>query len=145
MKIFAVAVVVAVAFLLVTGSSYAQSVNVRNLTPPGAFEVVNEGYEVLLSSRVQVQRLVNGAWQDEITDMQLVLSSNPPACITLRDSEHLRPPPWNGRDCASQGLGGCRATRILPPGTFRFVITSCSGDWSVAGPAFNMDSGNDKK
>ncbi|MDR2207439.1 MAG: hypothetical protein LBE22_00470 [Azoarcus sp.] len=141
MKIFAAAV----AFLLVVGSAHAQSVSVRNLTPPGAFEVVNEGaQEVSLSSRVQVQRLFNGAWQNEITDMQLVLSNNPPACITLRGGEHLRPPPWNGHDCASQGLGSCRATWMLPPGTFRFLVASCSGDWSVAGPAFNMEGGSGK-
>jgi len=141
MKIFAAT---AAAFLLAAGSSHAQNVSVRNLTPPGAFEVVNEGGEISLSSRVQVQRLINGAWQDAYTDMQLMcsyISSERPACITLHAGEHLWPPPWNGHDCGSQlqcGTG-CRARITLPPGTFRFVVTLCSGDKSFAGPAFYME------
>ena len=139
MKIFAVA-----AFLLVAGSTYAQSVSVRNLTPPGAFEVVSEGGEVSLSPRVQVQRLFNGAWHNADTDVQLACSSydlQTPACVTLRDGEHLRPPPWNGSSCASQAEcpTGCRGNIFLPPGTFRFVVTLCSGGKSFAGPAFDME------
>jgi len=58
MKIFAAT---AAAFLLlIAGSSHAQNVSVRNLTKPGAFEVVSEGGEVSLSSRVQVQLFSNG-------------------------------------------------------------------------------------
>jgi hypothetical protein len=138
MKIF----VTAAAFLLVAGGAYAQSVSVRNLTPPGTFEVVNEGSEVSLSSRVQVQRLFNGAWQNEPTDLHLVRSCDSPqvpACVTLRRSERLRPPPWNGLSCASQCAESCRANIMLPPGTFRFLVASCSGDWSIVGPAFNME------
>jgi len=57
MKIFAAT---AAAFLLIAGSTHAQNVSIRNLTPPGAFEVVSEGGEVSLSSRVQVQLFSNG-------------------------------------------------------------------------------------
>ncbi len=139
MKFFGVT---AAAFLLIAGSSHAQSVSIRNLPPPGAFEVVSEGDEVSLSSRVQVQRLINGAWQNEPSDIRLVQYCIPPQvppCVTLHDGEHLRPPPWNGLTCASQCPTGCRANITLPPGTFRFVVTLCSGDKSFAGPAFYME------
>jgi hypothetical protein len=26
--------------------------------------------------------------------------------------------------------------------TFRFLVASCSGDWNIAGPAFDMNSGS---
>ena len=141
MKIFAAT---AAAFLLAAGSTHAQNVSIRNLTPPGAFEVVNEGGEVSLSSRVQVERLVNGAWRNEGTDMELVCTYDPlkiPTCVTLRDGEHLRPLPWNGNSCGSQSQCAaiCRGNATLPPGTFRFVVTLCSGDKSFAGPAFYME------
>jgi len=138
MRILAVAAI----FLLVfAGSSDAQSVSVRNLTPPGAFEVVSEGGEVSLSSRVQVQSLFNGVWQNEDTDVQLVRSCNPPqipACVTLHDGERLQPPPWNGRSCGSQCSATCRINMMLPPGTFRFSVALCSGGESIVGPAFEM-------
>ena len=138
MKIFAIAV----AFLLVAGGSHAQSVSVRNLASPGAFEVVNEGGEISLSSRVQVQGLYKGGWMNAIADVLLVRScdtSQIPDCITLYRSESLQPLPWNGYSCASQCPTGCRANTIYPPGTFRFVVVSCSGDKSFAGPAFYME------
>jgi hypothetical protein len=137
MKIFASAAV----FLLVAGSAHTQRVSVRNLTPLGAFEVVNESDgEVSLSPYVQVQRLFNGTWQDAFTDMKLQITGTyeTPACVTLHSGERLRPPPWNGFSCASQGVGGCRANVMLPPGVFRFLIASCSGDWRIVGPAFTM-------
>jgi len=141
MKIF----VVAIAFLLVAGNSYAHGVSVRNLTIPGAFEVVNKGGEVSLSSHVQVQRLFNGTWQNEGTDVRLVRSCNSsqiPDCITLHRGERLRPPPWNGLSCASQCAADCRGNWMSPPGTFRFLVISCSGGKSFAGPAFYMDRGS---
>jgi len=143
MKIFAAA---AAAFLLVAGSSHAQSqsVSVRNLAPPGAFEVVSEGGEASLLPHVQVQHLVNGVWHNDPTDVQLMCSYIPselPDCITLHDGEHLRPPPWNGYSCGSQSEcgAGCRGNIFLPPGTFRFAVTLCSGGKSFAGPAFYME------
>ena len=142
MKIFVVA---ATTFLLITAGSHAQSVSVRNLTPPGAFEVVNEsGGEVSLSSRVQVHSHYKGAWQNEEADLHLVHSCDLdplqiPACVTLHAGEHLRPPPWNGFSCSSQCPSSCRGNIVLPPGTFRFVVAPCSGGDSIVGPAFEMD------
>jgi len=142
MKIFAVAAIAA--FFLTVGSSHAQSVSVHNLPLPGAFEVVNEGGEVSLSSHVQVERLVNGEWRDVGTEMQLVCSDDlfqVPACITLRAGQRFRPPPWNGSTCGSQSEchAICRGNIFLPPGTFRFVVTLCAGGKSFAGPAFDME------
>ncbi|MDR2880375.1 MAG: hypothetical protein LBV29_00520, partial [Azoarcus sp.] len=57
-------IAVSIAFLLIAGCVHAQSVSVRNLPPPGAFEVVNEGTEVSLSSHVQVQKLLDGVWHN---------------------------------------------------------------------------------
>jgi len=142
MKIFAIIA----AFLLVVGSAHAQGVSVRNTTSPGAFEIVNEGGEVSLSSNVQVQRLDNGVWQNEYTDVQLSCSSDSPKipnCITLRSGEHVRPLPWNGLSCGSNCASGCRANSLLTPGTFRFVVVLCSGEESFAGPAFYMERPRD--
>ena len=138
MKIFAIAA----AFLLVAEAAHAQSVRVRNLASPGAFEVVNEGGEVSLSSRVQVQGLYKGAWINMGGDVRLVRSCDIPQipdCITLHRGERLQPPPWNGLSCSSQCLEKCRANSSAPPGTFRFVVVSCSGDKSFTGPAFYME------
>ena len=137
MKIFAIAA----AFLLVTEAAHAQSVSVRNLVPPGTFEVVNEGGNVSLSSKVQVQHLYKGAWYNVGWNVRLVRSCDIPQipdCITLHRGERLQPLPWNGYSCSSQCSESCRANTIYPPGTFRFVVTSCSGDKSFAGPAFYM-------
>jgi hypothetical protein len=119
----------------------AQNVTVRNISPPGAFEIVNEGDEISLSTKVQVQRLQGGRWENEVTDLQLVRACNVPApsdCITLKAREVLQPPAWNGLACASQCAAGCRGNMSLPPGTFRFVIAACSGSASVVGPPFDM-------
>ena len=142
MKIFAIAA----AFLLVAGAAHAQSVSVRNLVPPGTFEVVNEGGEVSLSSRVQVQGLYKGAWINMGGDVRLVRSCDIPQipdCITLHRGEGLQPLPWTGYSCSSQCPIGCRANKIYPPGTFRFIVVSCSGDKSFAGPAFYMEKTRD--
>ena len=138
MKIFAILA----AFLLVAGGAHAQSVSVYNTTPPGAFEVVNEGSEVSLSSHVQVQRLVNGAWQNEHTDLQLSRACDSPQvldCITLHSGEHVRSQQWSGWSCGNNCSPGCRANSLLTPGTFRFVVVLCSGEESFAGPTFYME------
>ncbi len=140
MKVFAA---ISAAFLLASGSAHAQSVSVHNLAQPGAFEVVNEGGEVSLSSSVQVQRFLNGTW-DKAVDVHFMCPDDlfqVPACVTLRAGQRFRPPPWSGSTCSSQlqcGVG-CRGNMFLPPGTFRFVVTLCSGDKSFAGPAFDME------
>jgi hypothetical protein len=119
----------------------AQAISLRNLPQPGAFEVVNGGAEASLSTKVQVQRLFEGRWENEVTDLELVRTCNPPKtldCITLGPGETLRPPPWNGLACASQCAASCRGNMSLPPGTFRFGISACSGDTSIYGPPFDM-------
>jgi len=127
--------------LLIAGSTHAQNVSVRNLPPPGAFEVVSEGGEVSLSSRVEVQLFSNGTW-GKVAHVQLMRDCNSPpipACVTLHDGEHLQPPPWSGYTCGSQCSEGCRANIVLPPGMFRFVVALCSSGESIAGPAFDME------
>ena len=127
--------------VLAAPEATAQSISLRNLPQAGAFEVVNGGAEASLSSKVQVQRLTEGRWENEVTDLELVRTCNAPTtsdCITLNPGETLRPPPWNGLSCASQCAASCRGNMSLPPGTFRFVISACSGDSTIYGPPFDM-------
>ena len=133
--------IAAAAACLCAAAAAAQSVAVRNLLPAGAFEVANSGPETSLETKMRVQRWTNGAWSDEASDLQLVRACNPPApaaCITIKAGETLRPPHWNGLSCGSQCAAACRGNMMLPPGTFRFVVSACTGGSEVVGQAFDM-------
>src|SRR5271166_2106705 len=106
------------------------SVAVRNLSPPGAFEVTNRGPETELAWAVTIQRDLKGEWNDEVTDLTLVEKcgqSPPDGCVALPQGAKLRPVSWNGLTCGSQCAATCRANLYLGPGRFRFVVSSCDG------------------
>jgi len=118
-----------------------ETVVVRNLDIPGAFEVENRGPALELASRVVVQKLEGGAWTDRATDLILAETCdwNPkPGCRTVERGAKLRPPRWNGLVCSGQCPLGCRANLYLGPGQFRFVVTSCDRKQRFFGPAFIM-------
>ena len=129
---------------LVVGASVARAadtLSIRNLRPPGAFEVENRGPTVTLARPVQVQRELSSGWSDEVTDLELRPNCAQPAtgaCIPIAGGATLRPPPWNGLTCASQCPAGCRANIHLGPGRFRFVLSSCQSGEKFYGPAFDL-------
>ena len=59
------------------------SVLVRNLSPPGAFEVENRGPDIELARTVTIQRDLKGEWSDESTDLALVEMFKYPTVASL--------------------------------------------------------------
>lgn len=121
-----------------------ETVIVRNLPKPGAFEIQNQGPSLSLSSQIIVQRMEEGTWADAATDVYLspTCEWNPPTCRTLDHGATLRPIPWNGMSCGGQCPMSCRANVFLGPGQFRFVVTSCDRKQHFYSPVFAI-SAND--
>ena len=150
MKAIAFAFAVALVALSVASSHPQQaskslpdeaSVLVRNLSPPGAFEVENRGPDIELAGTVTIQRDLKGEWSDEVTDLVLVQKcgqSPPDGRVLLPHGGKLRPVPWNGMTCGSQCPATCRANVYLGPGRFRFVVSSYDGKHNFTGPTFEM-------
>jgi hypothetical protein len=114
---------------------------VRNLSPPGAFEIENRGPDIELSWPVTIQRQLKGQWSDEVTDLTLsekCEASPRSGCISLPHGAKLSPARWNGLTCGSQCAATCRANVYLGPGRFRFVVTACDGKRKFFGPSFEM-------
>jgi len=128
-----------------TTACHGQSITIFN-SEPGAFGVIAHGGDVTLSSNVEVQRLIDGRWL-QVDNVKLLPCGKTmlerwhrldDRCITLRDGETLVPPPWTGDQCEPQCLLACRLGEKLPPGTFRFAVTSCPGIDMTVGPPFEM-------
>lgn len=119
------------------------SVLVRNLSPPGAFEVENRGPDIELARTVTIQRDLKGEWSDESTDLALVEKCEKSPLngrVLLPHGATLRPVLWNGMSCGSQCAATCRANLYLGPGRFRFVVSSYDGKHNFTGPTFEMPS-----
>ena len=142
----ALALVAGILWYCMTTRVWAQSpednaVLVRNLATPGAFEVENSGADIELARKVSIQRYANGKWSDEVTDTALIERCGPPApseCFHLAHGARFRPVMWNGLTCGSQCPATCRANIYLGPGRFRFVVSTCDGKRTFAGPAFQL-------
>jgi len=97
----------------------------------GSFRVVNTGPGISLKSEVEVERQVDGKWQNaRVSNLLLVRSCQEKAaqkCIQLAARATLQPPPWRGTYCYSQCPISCDLDGPLPAGTYRFAITSCDG------------------
>jgi len=97
----------------------------------GSFRLVNSGPSISLNSAVEVERQENGDWQNaRVSNLLLIRSCQEKAsqkCIQLAARATLQPPPWRGNYCSSQCPVPCDLDGPLPPGTYRFVITSCDG------------------
>ena len=112
---------------------------IRNLPPPGAFEVLNSGPDLRLGAKVRVERLWRGVWTKLVADVKLVAvcgQENPAPCIGLPSGATLRPPPWNGFSCGSQCPASCRANVLAGPGTYRFGVEICGAGEVVFGAPF---------
>ena len=98
----------------------------------GEFIVNNHGDALLLQSTVVVEQNLAGKWQKiPVTNLELRNSCKPspsPRCIELGANLTLRPVAWTGNFCSSQCPVPCRLDGAAPPGTYRFVIASCSSE-----------------
>ncbi len=129
------------ALLSCASSAEQGTVVVRSLSPPGSFEVENQGPDIELAWTVTVQRYVDGQWTDTVTDLALAEACGQApgsGCVRLAHSTKIRPKPWNGLTCGSQCPAACRANVYAGPGRFRFVVSSCDRRKKFTGPAFEM-------
>jgi hypothetical protein len=97
----------------------------------GEFSVRSQGTAASLNSAVTVERKVEGKWvRMDVTNLYLRSAcdgSTPPRCQRLDANATLKAAPWTGRFCSSQCPSSCRLDGPAPPGTYRFVITTCDG------------------
>jgi hypothetical protein len=95
----------------------------------GEFRLVNHGAAIRLEASVKVQQKIGAAWQDApVTNLYLTpaCTSDPvPDCVSLAAGTSLQPVPWSGNYCSSQCMANCNLDGPVPPGIYRYVVTSC--------------------
>jgi len=110
----------------------------------GEFRLVNRGAALQLSSAVTVEQKVNGEWKDApVTNFYLIPSCTQgpvPDCVSLAAKASLRPVPWRGNYCSSQCPANCNLDGPVPPGTYRYVVTSCDHKQRFVSAAFERKS-----
>lgn len=106
----------------------------------GEFRVINRGEAIQLNSNVKVQQKTTGGWQDApVSNLRLGVTcevGTATECTTLVAGASLQPPSWTGSYCSSQCLSNCNLDGPAPPGTYRYVISSCDGKRRFVSPAF---------
>lgn len=112
----------------------AQEVRIDLGSQFGQFSVVAPEGHVSVSTKIEVERLVDRAWQDSgVKTLMLREDCSPvpsrlPACRTLAPGETVKVQPWTGYICNAQCPVGCHGEGFAQPGeTFRIVIKSCNG------------------
>ncbi len=105
----------------------------------GEFSVVNRGSTISLNSAVTVEQKVNGKWvRASVTNLYLreTCGAQPQPCRRLEHNDRITAVQWTGKFCSSQCPVPCRLDGPAPPGTYRFVVTSCDGKDTFASPEF---------
>jgi hypothetical protein len=124
------------------GGDKSMGLIIRNLNPPGAFEVENTGDAIELSWTVGVEQKVGEAWESRVVEeLRLVEQCDPPPttrCRNLDKGVKIRPIPWTGFSHTAQCQTSARANIYLGPGTFRFVVTSCDGSRKYYSEGFTL-------
>ncbi len=125
----AIAVLACAAVALSTVAAAGQVVEIEVSKTFGEIQLVNRGAAIQLSSEVKVEQMVDGKWQQTpVANLYLISSctqSPAPACVLLAANASLRPVPWRGNYCSSQCMANCNLDGPVPPGTYRYVVTSC--------------------
>ncbi len=105
-----------------------------------AIRVENRGTEAAeLRGAVTVQRRAGESWEDARAarlDLRYSCEEEAPECVTLAPGAVLLPPEWLG----TWGDAQCVCTRCGPAeaGTYRFVVTSCSGAHTALSEPFDL-------
>lgn len=120
--------------------SQAPAIEVKLSGGFGAFQIVNHGPLLRLSSAVEVEQRTDGVWKSaRVANLLLIPkceSGAAPECVSLSTGATLQPVPWRGNYCYSQCPVSCDLDGPLPAGTYRFVVTTCDGKQRFASPAF---------
>lgn len=123
------------------GSQSLGTVVLRNDGAPGGIRVENNGAATSLSSKLIVERFLNGQWIDTPVHMQLVEKcalEDPPDCIALPADAAMTLVPWRGYTCSGQCVRSCRSNNYAGPGTFRVVAKACGSKQRIVGPEFAL-------
>jgi hypothetical protein len=108
--------------------------------PFGAFQVVNHDVSIRLGTAVKVEQQVRGEWGDAaVTNLFLIhecTSAPVPKCVSLPARSTLQPVSWRGNYCYSQCPASCNLDGPVPPGVYRFVVSTCDRKRQFVSPAF---------
>jgi hypothetical protein len=115
-----------------------ETIVLRNLDTPGAFELANRWTAIALYSEGIVRRLESGTRQDEVANPSLLRPGPQARLPTLEYGTKFRPIPWTGLVCGGQCGMTCRANAYLRPGECRFVVITCDRKRHFYGPAFTL-------
>ena len=112
----------------------------------GEFRVLNRGKQIQLNTTVKIQEKTSEGWREApVTNLRLRASCEASAakeCMTLAAGASLQPPAWTGSYCSSQCLANCNLDGPAPPGTYRYVISSCDGKHKFVSPPFEKKPQN---
>ncbi|MBZ5625008.1 MAG: hypothetical protein LAQ69_40845 [Acidobacteriia bacterium] len=113
----------------------------------GEFRLINHGAPVQLDSTVQVQQRIDGKWQEtHVANLYLMIScqaAQPPRCVSLASGANLQPVAWSGNYCSSQCPTNCNLDGPVPPGIYRFVVTSCGRRYKFFSAPFEKKAPGD--
>ena len=121
----------------------AESVVIRNLEKPGAFEIENTGGSIELEWQASIERKTGERWEPLPANIKLNLieqcgTAMKGRCLSLPAGGKIRPVPWTGFACLVQCPRSCRSNSYLGPGTFRVVVSSCDSGQKFRGPEFQL-------
>jgi len=134
--------VCAVAGLLIASAQAAGKPALEVLLPGpfGALQVVNHGESIRLSTVVRVEQQVGADWKDtSVTNLFLIhecTTAPAPKCVSLSAGATLEPVSWRGNYCYAQCPVPCDLDGPVPPGVYRFVVSSCDHKHKFVSPMF---------
>ena len=139
-------IAVMAALCLLTGTTAAIT-QPRNLDRPGAFEIDGAGSGISLEKRGRIEQQTATGWRPVFEEFYLTNDcaavATLPACVTLAPGETLRPIPWTGFTCSGQCPRPCKRNIYRPPGTFRLMLTTCTGGGVSSAPFYMGPEGKE--
>lgn len=120
------------------------TIAVCNLESPGSFRVRNESTaQVQMVSRVDVElEDETERWRatDALVYLDPVCRREPPSnrCVGLEPGVDLQPYSWSGFSCSGQCRPRCAGDHYLRGWWLRFVVSTCDGQYRLAGPPFRL-------
>ena len=131
-----------IGLVALAGHGQGAGITVRNLDPPEAVVVENDGPALSLSSKLAVERKSDGRWITANVFFELTercgAGQAPLDCVVIASGGSIKPVPWNGYTCTGQCPRPCRSNHYAGPGEFRFVVYTCDRKHRYVGAAFTM-------
>jgi hypothetical protein len=108
--------------------------------PFGALQLVNHGQSIRLSAVLKVEQQLGNDWKDTpVTNLFLIAQCGAapvPKCVSLPAGATFQPVPWRGNYCNSQCPVPCDLDGPVPPGVYRFVVSTCDHKRKFVSPTF---------